>query len=79
MSSLVGFVFNTELSLIITIVTSFVLSLILLLIKVPNTDYSRKISKPVHPAGALVRVPAGRTYRPGGPGYGRPATDGGRF
>ena len=45
MSSLVGFVFNTELSLIITIVTSFVLSLILLLIKVPNTDYSRKISK----------------------------------
>ncbi|MBQ8422467.1 MAG: AraC family transcriptional regulator [Bacteroidales bacterium] len=45
MSSLVSLVFNIELSLIIAIVTSFVLGFLLLLIKVPNTDYSRKIAE----------------------------------
>lgn len=45
MFSLVDVVFNIELSLIIAIVTSFILGFLLLLIKVPNTDYSRKIAK----------------------------------
>lgn len=43
MSSLVGVVFNIELSLIIGIITSFVLGFLLFLIKVPRTEYSRKI------------------------------------
>jgi len=45
MFNLVSVVFNIELSLIIGIATSFILGFLLLLIKVPNTEYSRKISK----------------------------------
>ena len=45
MSSFVSIVFNVELTLIIGIATSFVLGFLLLLIKVPNTEYSRKIAK----------------------------------
>lgn len=45
MYGLVELVFNLELTLIIGIVTSFILGFLLLLIKVPNTDYSRKIAK----------------------------------
>ena len=45
MSSLVSVVFNLELSLIIGVITSFVLGSLLLLIKAPNTEYSRKIGK----------------------------------
>lgn len=43
MSDLAGIVFNIELSLILGTITSFVLGFLLLLIKVPNTDYSKKI------------------------------------
>lgn len=45
MYGLVELVFNLELSLIVGIVTSFILGSLLLLIKVPNTDYSRKIAR----------------------------------
>lgn len=44
MSNLVGIVFNVEFSLLIGMVTSFVLGFLLLLIKVPNTEYSKKIA-----------------------------------
>ena len=44
MSELVGIVFNVELSLVIGMVTSFVLGILLFLIKVPDTEYSKKIS-----------------------------------
>lgn len=43
MSDLVGIVFNIEFSLILGAITSFVLGFLLILIKVPNTDYSKKI------------------------------------
>ena len=45
MSSFVSLVFNIELSLIIAIVTSIVLGSLLLLINVPDTEYSRKLAK----------------------------------
>lgn len=45
MSSFVSLVFNIELSLIIAIVTSIVLGALLLLINVPDTEYSRKLAK----------------------------------
>jgi len=45
MSSFVSIVFNVELSLIIGIATAFILGFLLLLIKVPTTEYSRKIAK----------------------------------
>ena len=45
MSSFVSIVFNVELTLIIGVATSFVLGFLLLLIKVPYTEYSRKIAK----------------------------------
>ena len=45
MSNFVSIVFNVELTLIIGIATSFVLGFLLLLIKVPYTEYSRKIAK----------------------------------
>ncbi len=45
MYGLVELVFNLELTLIIGIVTSLILGFLLLLIKVPNTDYSRKIAR----------------------------------
>ena len=43
MSDLVGIVFNIELSLALGMVTSFVLGFLLILIKVPSTEYSKKI------------------------------------
>lgn len=45
MSGFVDMVFNIELSLIIGIVTSFILGFLLLLIKVPQTEYSGKIAR----------------------------------
>ena len=45
MHGLVELVFNTELTLIIGIVASFILGSILFLIKIPDTDYSRKIAR----------------------------------
>lgn len=45
MYGLVELVFNLELTLVIGIVTSFILGFLLLLIKVPDTDYSRKIAR----------------------------------
>ena len=45
MSSVASLVFNIELSLIIAIVTSFILAFLLFLINVPNTEYSRKLAK----------------------------------
>lgn len=44
MTELVDIVFSVELSLVIGMVTSFVLGLLLFLIKVPNTEYSKKIA-----------------------------------
>ena len=43
MSDLVDIAFSIELSVVIGIVTSFVLGFLLILIKVPNTEYSKKI------------------------------------
>ena len=45
MSGLLKVVFNIELALILDIVSAFILGALLLLIKVPNTEYSRKIAK----------------------------------
>ena len=45
MSGLLEVVFNIELALIIDIITAFILGALLFLIKVPNTEYSRKIAK----------------------------------
>ena len=45
MHGLVELVFNTELTLIIGIVASFILGFLLFLIKIPDTDYSRKIAR----------------------------------
>ena len=45
MSGLASMVFNVELSLIIAIVTSFVLAFLLFLINVPNSEHSRKLVK----------------------------------
>ena len=45
MSDFVSFVFNIELSLAIGMITSFILGCLLFLIKVPQTDYSKKLSK----------------------------------
>ena len=45
MSSIASLVFNMELSLVIAIVTSFILAFLLFLINVPNTEYSRKLAK----------------------------------
>ena len=44
MTALFSFVFNIEHSLLIGIVTSFVLGALLLLIKIPDSDYTRKVS-----------------------------------
>ena len=43
MSELVDIVFSIELSLVIGMVTSFILGCLLFLIKVPSTEYSKKI------------------------------------
>ncbi len=45
MSGLASMVFNVELSLIIAVVTSFVLAFLLFLINVPNSEHSRKLVK----------------------------------
>ena len=45
MSGLASVAFNVELSLIIAIVTSFVLAFLLFLINVPNSEHSRKLVK----------------------------------
>ena len=45
MSGFVNLVFNIELSLIVGVVTSLILGLLLLLIKVPKTEYSGKIAR----------------------------------
>lgn len=45
MSGFLEVVFNIELALIIDIITAFILGFLLFLIKVPNTEYSRKIVK----------------------------------
>lgn len=44
MLELVDLVFNIEMSLVIGIITSFVLGFLLLMIKVPRTEYSKKIA-----------------------------------
>lgn len=44
MSNLVGIAFNVEFSLVIGMITSFVLAFLLILIKVPTTEYSKKIA-----------------------------------
>ena len=43
MSGLVDIVFNIELSLLLGMIASFVLGFLLILIKVPGTEYSKKI------------------------------------
>ncbi len=43
MTSLIDVVFNIELSLLLGVLTSFVLGLLLVLIKIPQTEYSKKI------------------------------------
>ncbi len=45
MTTLVDVVFNIELSLLLGVLTSFVLGLLLVLIKIPQTEYAKKISK----------------------------------
>lgn len=44
MSNLVGIVFNVEFSLVIGMIISFALGFLLILIKVPTTEYSKKIA-----------------------------------
>lgn len=44
MFSLVDVIFNIEFSLVVGVMTSLILGLLLLLIRVPNTEYSKKIS-----------------------------------
>ena len=45
MTSLIDVVFNIELSLLLGVLTSFVLGLLLVLIKIPQTEYSKKITR----------------------------------
>jgi len=45
MTGLLELVFNVELALILDIVTAFMLGALLFLIKVPNSEYARKIAK----------------------------------
>ena len=45
MNSLVDIVYNIELSLLLGVLTSFVLGFLLVLIKIPQTEYAKKISK----------------------------------
>lgn len=44
MSSLVDIIFNIELSLVVGTLTSFILGFLLLLIKVPGSEYYKKIA-----------------------------------
>ena len=45
MTDFVSVVFNVELTLLIGVATSFILGFLLLLLKVPDSEYSRKIAK----------------------------------
>ncbi|MDE6147546.1 MAG: helix-turn-helix domain-containing protein [Bacteroidales bacterium] len=45
MNSLVDIVYNIELSLLLGVLTSFVLGFLLMLIKIPHTEYAKKIAK----------------------------------
>ena len=62
MSGLLEVVFNVELALIIDIITSFILGFLLFLIKVPNTEYSRKIAKTKNTIAACYMVCFGLFY-----------------
>ena len=62
MSGLLEVVFNVELALIIDIITSFILGSLLFLIKVPNTEYSRKIAKTKNTIAACYMVCFGLFY-----------------
>ena len=54
--------FNIELALIIDIITAFILGFLLFLIKVPNTEYSRKIAKTKNTIAACYMVCFGLFY-----------------
>ena len=62
MSGLLEVVFNIELALIIDIITAFMLGFLLFLIKVPNTEYSRKIAKTKNTIAACYMVCFGLFY-----------------
>ncbi|MBR5610592.1 MAG: AraC family transcriptional regulator [Bacteroidales bacterium] len=62
MSGLLEVVFNIELALIIDIITAFILGFLLFLIKVPNTEYSRKIAKTKNTIAACYMVCFGLFY-----------------
>ena len=62
MSGLLEVVFNVELALIIDIITSFILGFLLFLIKVPNTEYSRKIAKTKNTIASCYMVCFGLFY-----------------
>ena len=62
MSGLLEVVFNVELALIIDIITAFILGFLLFLIKVPNTEYSRKIAKTKNTIAACYMVCFGLFY-----------------
>lgn len=56
MSDLVDIVFNIELSLALGMVTSFVLGFLLILIKVPSTEYSKKVANTKNTIAACYMV-----------------------
>jgi len=56
MSGLLEVVFNIELALIIDIITALMLGSLLFLIKVPNTEYSRRIAKTKNTIAACYLV-----------------------
>ena len=62
MSGLLEVVFNVELALIIDIITAFILGFLLFLIKVPNTEYSRKIAETKNTIAACYMVCFGLFY-----------------
>ena len=62
MSGLLEVVFNIELALIIDIITAFMLGFLLFLIKVPNTEYSRKIAKTKNTIAVCYMVCFGLFY-----------------
>ena len=45
MTDFIKFVFNVELALILDVITAFILGALLFLIKVPSSEYARKIAK----------------------------------
>ena len=62
MSGLLEVVFNIELALIIDIITAFMLGFLLFLIKVPSTEYSRKIAKTKNTIATCYMVCFGLFY-----------------